>query len=77
MSAQRISHARIQVREQRQASESTVLDNWFGTAEIDGEDIPFTTNCDSLETDREYYVVYERTEIPTGEAGVRIHDVIS
>jgi hypothetical protein len=35
------------------------------------------TDSDSLETDVEYHVVYERTEIPTGEAGIRIHDVIS
>jgi len=65
------------LREQRQTSESAMFDDWFGTAQIDGEELSFTTNCDRLEPKTEYYVVYERTEIPTGEAGIRIHDVIS
>ena len=72
-----IGHTRIRIREQRQASGSVIFDDWFGTAQIDGEELPFTTNCDGLEADNEYHVVYERTEIPTGEAGIRIHDVIS
>lgn len=77
MPSQRVGHARIRIQEQQQANESAIFDDWFGTAQIDGGELPFTTNCDGLEVDNEYYVVYERTEVPTGEAGIRIHDVIS
>ena len=77
MPSQRVGHARIRIQEQRQANESAIFDDWFGAAQIDGGELPFTTNCDGLEVDNEYHVIYERTEIPTGEAGIRIHDVIS
>jgi hypothetical protein len=77
MLSQRIGHARIRIREQQETSESAIFDNWFGTAQVDGQEPPFTTNCDRLETDSEYHVIYERTKTPTGEAGIRIHDVIS
>jgi hypothetical protein len=77
MPSQRVGHARIRVQEQQQANESAIFDDWFGTAQIDGEELPFTTNYDGLEADNEYHIVYERTEVPTGEAGIRVHDVIS
>lgn len=77
MLTRQIGHTRIRIQEQRPTSESIMYDEWFGTAKIEGQEIPFTTNYDSLETGREYHIVYERTKIPTGEAGIRIHDVIS
>ena len=77
MLSQQIGHAQIRIQEKQRASESAMLDNWFGTARINGEELPFTTDSDCLEVDDEYHIVYERTELPTGEAGIRIHDVIS
>jgi hypothetical protein len=76
VTSQRIGHARVQIQQQREGSESPIFDDWFGTAQVDNQELPFTTNCNSLEVNNEYDIVYERTELPTGEAGIRIHEVI-
>lgn len=72
-----IGHVEVQIQDCRQSSNSIFYDEWFGTAQIEGEEYRFTTDCDGLRIDEEYHVVYERTEVPTGESGIRIHDVIS
>lgn len=72
-----IGHARVEIEEYRQANNSVLNDDWFGTAQVENETLPFMTDCDKLEVNKEYHVVYERTESPTGKSGIRIHDVIS
>ena len=67
----------IRIREQRQGSESAIFHNWFRIAQVDDQELPSTTNCNSSEVDNEYGIMYEQAELPTGEAGVRIHEVIS
>jgi len=66
-----------QIREQRQGSKSAIFHNWFGIAQVDDQELPSITNCNSSEVDNECGIMYERAELPTGEAGVRIHEVIS
>lgn len=44
-----IGHAEIAVRDCRKARRSPIHEDWFGTAQIDGETFPFSTNCCDLE----------------------------
>ena len=73
----RVGHAQVQIRDYRKARKSLLHDDWFGTAKVGKEVFPFTTNNEQLETNQKYHIVYEKVENPTGEAGIKIHDVIS
>lgn len=77
MASQLIGYTRIRIRERRQGNESAILDNWFGIAQVYNQKLPFATSCNVLEVDDEYDIIYERTELPMGEAGIRIHEAIS
>jgi polyisoprenoid-binding protein YceI len=73
----RIGHAQIQIRDRRRHKKSLRYDDWFGTAQLDDMTFRFVTDRDDIKEGERYHVVYEKLETPTGEVGIKIHDVIS
>jgi len=63
-----IGHERVQIEECRQTKSLALDDNWFDTAQVENETLPFVTDCDKLGINKEYHVVHERTEAPTDES---------
>ena len=57
MASQWMGYTRV--REQRQESESAIFHNWFRITQVDDQELPSTTNCNSSEVDNEYGIMYE------------------
>ena len=72
-----IGHTKVQIRERRRTVKSPLHDDWFGTAVVARKKLWFMSNCEKLEENKEFHVVYEKTQIPSGDFGIRIHDVIT
>ena len=72
----RIGHAQIQIRDRRRYKKSLRYDDWFGTAQLDNKTFCFVTDRDDIKEGERYHVVYEKVKTPTGEVGIKIHDVI-
>ena len=68
-----IGHERVQIEECQQMKSLALDDGWFDTAQVENETLPFITDCDKLRINKEYYVMHERTEAPTGESESRFY----
>jgi len=73
----RIGHAKVEIRDRRRVKEPLLRENWVGTVQVNEEEALFVTDNEILEPDKNYHVVYEKVETPIGEAGIKIHEVIS
>lgn len=75
--SERISHTNVEVKSRRHTGKRPLYDEWIGTAEINGSEVQFMTDCNTIEPGDEYHVVFEKIEITPGDPAIKIHDIIN